>query len=76
MIPQRLEQRLVKNLYLDYLLATPTEPAPAKDYPLVISLHGRGESSPDLDAVKRHGISTRMGKRGQVSFYFTCASMP
>ena len=53
LVPQRMERRVVHAL--DYYLYLPEGYAAREDWPLVVFLHGGGESGSDLAKVKAHG---------------------
>lgn len=55
--PQALEKTVVKVLKVSYLLYLPKDYGKQKDkkWPLVVFLHGSGESGSDLERVKAHG---------------------
>lgn len=55
--PQSLEKTVVKVLKISYLLYLPKDYGKQADkkWPLVVFLHGSGESGSDLEQVKRHG---------------------
>jgi predicted peptidase len=55
--PQTLEKTVVKILKVNYLLYLPKDYGKQADkkWPLMVFLHGSGESGSDLEKVKRHG---------------------
>jgi predicted peptidase len=55
--PQTLEKSVTKILKVDYLLYLPADygKQEGKKWPLVVFLHGSGESGSDLEKVKVHG---------------------
>ena len=53
LVPQRMERRVTHAL--DYYLYLPEGYAAREDWPLVVFLHGGGESGSDLAKVKAHG---------------------
>ncbi len=56
--PYLLDTQITKRLRLPYLLALPDgyDKDPARQYPLIVSLHGAGERGDDLQALPLHGI--------------------
>lgn len=46
---------IAKDVSANYLVVRPADFDPSQEYPLLIFLHGRGESGDDLDKVKIHG---------------------
>lgn len=54
----KFEKQVVKTLKADYLLYLPKDYGKEADkkWPLMIFLHGSGESGSDLDKVKQHGL--------------------
>jgi predicted peptidase len=54
--PQTFEKAVAVEVKLKYLLFLPEGYDPSgKEWPLILFLHGSGESGNDLDMVKRHG---------------------
>src|ERR1051326_5174670 len=55
--PAKFEKQIVKTLSIDYLLYLPKEygKEAEKKWPLLIFLHGSGESGKDIEKVKVHG---------------------
>jgi predicted peptidase len=53
---QRFERTLIKTVQLNHWLHIPPTPSPTGKHPLILFLHGRGESGDDLNLVKVHGI--------------------
>lgn len=56
MQPQHFEQVIHKRVQLNYLLHVPPSVPAGGKHPLIVFLHGRGESGDDLELVKIHGI--------------------
>jgi predicted peptidase len=56
-VPQTFEKQIVKTLKAGYLLYLPQEYGKDKDakWPLILFLHGAGESGTDIEKVKVHG---------------------
>jgi predicted peptidase len=55
-VPRRFAREVVVKVEMDYLLYLPKDYGKGeKDWPLVLFLHGSGESGTDLDKVKLHG---------------------
>ena len=56
--PLTFEKQIIKTLRLSYLLFLPRgyNDAPAKEWPLILFLHGADERGDDLEVVKKHGI--------------------
>ena len=53
--PKKFEREVKVKVEVDYLLALPKEYDKEKAWPLVLFLHGAGETGTDLDKVKAHG---------------------
>jgi predicted peptidase len=53
--PQSFEKKIVKTVGLKYLLYLPKEYSARQRWPLLLFLHGAGESGDDLEKVKTHG---------------------
>lgn len=53
--PKHFEKEVTVKVELDYLLYLPKEYTAGKAWPLVLFLHGAGESGNDLERVKIHG---------------------
>ena len=54
--PKQFEKAIVSNVQLKYLLFLPEGYEPGgKQWPLILFLHGAGESGDDLNVVKKHG---------------------
>src|SRR5579862_4399137 len=55
--PMEFSKQITKTISSKYLLYTPTDYGkdPAKKWPLILFLHGSGESGDDLEKVKTHG---------------------
>ncbi|MCA9230045.1 MAG: dienelactone hydrolase family protein [Planctomycetales bacterium] len=51
----QFEKTVSKQVAAHYLVVTPKEYDPAKQYPLLIFLHGRGEQGDDPELLKIHG---------------------
>lgn len=66
---QHFERTITKQVKLDYLLHVP--PGQGK-HPLIVFLHGHGESGSDLEKVKVHGIPRIVEE--QPDFPFICVS--
>jgi predicted peptidase len=55
--PSSIDATIQKNVSLPYLIYLPPEyPGSAKNWPLVVFLHGMGERGADLERLKRNGI--------------------
>jgi predicted peptidase len=54
-VPRKFEKEVRVKLELDYLLYLPKDYAAGKAWPLVLFLHGGGETGTDLEKVKVHG---------------------
>jgi predicted peptidase len=67
--PQHFERTITKQVELNYLLHVP--PTNGK-HPLIVFLHGHGESGSDLELVKKHGIPRIVEE--QPDFPFICVS--
>jgi predicted peptidase len=67
--PQHFERTITKQVELNYLLHLP--PGKGK-HPLIVFLHGHGESGSDLEKVKLHGIPRVVEE--QPDFPFICVS--
>ncbi len=58
------------NSYVDYeyLLYLPKEKPDSGEYPLLLFLHGRGESGTDLERVKKHGPPSFLNENSDFPF--------
>jgi predicted peptidase len=54
--PSVSQQLDCSSKHYNYLLYTPDSPIPDEGFPLIIFLHGRGETGRDLQLVKKHGL--------------------
>ncbi len=75
---EHFERDLTKHVQLDYLLHVPPEsvkPASGK-YPLILFLHGRGESGSDLEIVKLHGVPRVVGENPDFPFLVVAPQCP
>lgn len=72
------EKQIVKTLRLDYLLFLPRgyNEAPAKEWPLILFLHGAGERGDDLERVKKHGIPKIVESRPEFPFVAVSPQCP
>lgn len=53
---QHIRQTVTKQIDLGYWLHLPANYTATQQYPLLLFLHGRGESGDDLEVLKKHGI--------------------
>ena len=61
---EKFEGTVTKAVEARYLLVKPEGYDPQKKYPLILFLHGRGESGDDLERVKIHGPFKKVAELG------------
>src|ERR1051326_6154271 len=54
-VPKEFEREVTVKVKLNYLLYLPKDYEKGKDWPLVLFLHGAGETGTDIEKVKKHG---------------------
>jgi predicted peptidase len=71
------EKRITMTAKLDYLLSLPADYEKSrKSWPLVLFLHGSGESGTNLDKVKTHGPPKIVEAKGPFSFILVSPQCP
>ncbi len=71
------EQKITVNAKLEYLLSLPADYGKStKDWPLVLFLHGAGESGSDLARVKTHGPPKLVEANGPFPFILVSPQSP
>lgn len=71
------EQKITTTAKLNYLLSLPADYEKSKDsWPLVLFLHGAGESGSDLNKVKIHGPPKLVETRGPFPFILVSPQSP
>ncbi len=76
--PKQFTKQVVKTYSYKYLLYTPADYAkdPAKKWPLILFLHGSGESGSDLNKVKEHGPPMLLSKGKDLPFIVVSPQSP
>jgi predicted peptidase len=77
-VPRSLDKVISKRVQLKYLLYLPQDYDPKSDkrWPLVLFLHGAGESGKDLDKVKVHGPPKLVARGKQFPFILVSPQSP
>ena len=71
------EKEVITKVKLDYLLFLPEGyEKSAKDYPLILFLHGAGESGTDVTRVKKHGMAKVVETRKDLPFIVVSPQSP
>ena len=75
---QTFTKQVVKTYSYKYLLYTPADYAkdPAKKWPIILFLHGSGESGNDLNKVKEHGPPMLLSKGKELPFIVVSPQSP
>jgi predicted peptidase len=74
---KNFEKRITITAKLDYLLSLPAEYSQSrKSWPLVLFLHGAGESGKDLNKVKTHGPPKLVETKGPFPFILVSPQCP
>ena len=76
--PHQLEQSVTKILKADYLLYLPKDygQEPGHKWPLLVFLHGSGESGSDLNKVKTHGPAKLLAQGKDLPFVVVSPQAP
>ena len=77
-VPRTLDKEIIRHVKLNYLLYLPEGYAGKADkrWPLVLFLHGAGESGDDLNKVKIHGPPKLVAKGKQFPFLLVSPQSP
>ncbi|CAN5789996.1 hypothetical protein BH10CHL1_BH10CHL1_11550 [soil metagenome] len=72
------EIQATKTLHLDYLLHLPTTYGqdPNQRWPLILFLHGYGESGEDVNAVRKHGLPPIVAQQPDFPFIVVAPQCP
>src|SRR5690349_17011185 len=74
--PKTFKSEVTKMVEINYLLHLPEgfEADSAKRWPLILFLHGRGESGDNLEMVKQHGLPRMLAEQKLKDFPFIVVS--
>src|SRR5215472_16618565 len=77
-VPRTFDKDIIKHVKLKYLLYLPAgyDPKADKGWPLVLFLHGAGESGKDLDKVKIHGPPKLVAQGKEFPFVLVSPQSP
>jgi predicted peptidase len=70
------QRTISQTVSLNYLLYLPPEYESRDDWPLILFLHGRGESGDDLELVKKHGLPKRIAAGDNFPFVVVAPQCP